>query len=90
MLEVKDTSVEHGFKHLETIASLHYHKPAEEQVEAIANVLESFGMDEQARSELLERIANFVPEDRRKAATGWLLMGFVAGVSASQNASESN
>lgn len=88
MLEVTDSSVEHGFKHLETIASLHFHKPAEEQVEAVANVLESFGMDEEARAQLLESLSSFIPKNRIQAS-GWMMMGFMAGVSAAQNALES-
>lgn len=84
-MEVRDDSVEHGFKHLETIAALHFHKPAEDQMEAMTTVMGSFGMDEEAITELIDQLAEFVPK-RLWHARGWMLMGFVAGLSAAQNA----
>lgn len=87
-MEVKEDAVKHAFTHLEDIASLHFHKPPEEQVEAMTLVMESFGMDEDAREKLIEELKEFVPK-RMWHARGWLLMGFLAGLSAAQNASES-
>lgn len=87
MLDVKDNAVRSGFDHLETIANLHFHRTPEEQLEAIGNVLESFGMDEEARNQLLVSVVEFIPEERRNAV-GWVIMGFVAGLSSAAHASE--
>lgn len=89
MVEVQGSAVAEGFKHLETIAALHFQRTPEEQMEAICLVLESFGMDEDARQQLQKTVYEFVPEDRRQTATGWVMMGFIAGLSTANHATES-
>jgi hypothetical protein len=85
MLTVDDSAVTLGWDHMETLAALHFQKPPEEQMEAITLVMESFGMDESAKEALLARMDGFVPASH-KWARGWLIMGFLAGLSAAQNA----
>jgi hypothetical protein len=88
MLLVKENSVKDGFDHIETIAALHFHKPPQEQMEATSLVMESFGMDEEAKVALIKALDEFVPE-RLQQARGWVMMGFLAGLSAAQNGLES-
>lgn len=85
ILEVTDSAVSKGFDHVDTLATLHYQKPSEEQMEAMTLVMESFGMNEEARDYLLTRLDTFVPE-RLAQARSWVIMGFLAGLSAAQNA----
>jgi len=88
MVEIQENAIEHGFKHLETIAQLHHSKSAVEQLEAVTIVLESFGLDGESCEQLIRSVDEFVPEGR-KSAQGWVLMGFIAGLSTAQNATES-
>lgn len=78
-----------GFDHMETLASLHFHKPAEENFEAMLLVLESLGMDEDARQQLNDCLIDFVPT-KMWLARGWVMMGFMAGMLAAQNALEAD
>lgn len=87
-MEVKEESIEQGFNHLETLAQLHFHKSPMEQMEAMTNVMASFGMDERAIVTLSEKLTSLVP-DSHWAARGWVLIGYVAGLSTAQNAAES-
>lgn len=88
MLAVKENEVAAGFEHIQTLAALHFHKPPEEQYESIGLVMESFGMDEEAKEALTQQLNEFVPE-RLRQARGWVMMGFLAGLSAAQNVVES-
>jgi hypothetical protein len=88
MAEVKESAIEYGFRHLDTISQLHHSKSPDEQLEAVSIVLESFGLDSESREQLIRTVGEFVPEGR-KSATGWVLMGFIAGLSTAQNATES-
>lgn len=87
MVDIQENAIEHGFRHLETIAQLHFDKPPAEQLEAVGLVLESFGLDEESRRQLIYSVDEFVP-DERKSAVGWVIMGFIAGLSTAQNATE--
>jgi hypothetical protein len=89
MVEVQGSAVAEGFKHLETIASLHFHRSPEEQLEAIGLVLESYGLGEEAREQLLKTVMEFVPIERWQAV-GWVVMGYMAGLATVQYASESD
>lgn len=84
MMEVREDSVKRAFEHLEALSSLHFHKSPDEQTEAMVTVMESFGMDEETREVLRDHVAEFIPQEGR--ARGWVLMGFLAGLSAAQNA----
>jgi hypothetical protein len=89
MVAVKESAIEYGFRHLDTISQLHHSKSPDEQLEAVSIVLESFGLDDESKSHLIQSVNDFVPEGR-KTATGWVLMGFIAGLSCAQNATESD
>lgn len=87
MMAVKDSAVAEGFKHLETIAALHFHRPPQEQMEAVTNVMASFGMDDEAIQTLVDNLGRIVPEEYWQAR-GWVMMGFIAGLSTAQNSTE--
>jgi hypothetical protein len=69
MVAVKESAIEYGFRHLDTISQLHHSKSPDEQLEAVSIVLESFGLDDESKSHLIQSVNDFVPEGR-KTATG--------------------
>ena len=84
-MQITADSVQRGFEHLEILGSLHFHKPPEEQMEAMTLVLESYGMNEEARNKLIESLTGFVPH-KLWQARGWVLMGFLAGLASASYA----
>lgn len=85
---VSDEDIDKGFDHLETVTLLHYQKTHEEYWEAIKAFQEWLGMDEDARTALSERMKDFLPEGRKESIP-YVIIGFMAGLSTAQYATES-
>jgi hypothetical protein len=87
-VKVTDEHIGRAFDQVETISSLHHGKPAMEQFNAVKAFQEYLGMTEEANARLHTRIESFVPEPLVAVASGWLVVGFMLGLAAAQNAVE--
>jgi DNA mismatch repair protein MutH len=86
-MTVESSHVTGAFDHLKMMANLHHDKKNEDIYTAMQTYGLFLGMTEDAFEELTEQVVSFVPQ-RMRRASGWIIVGYLLGLTSAQRATQ--